>query len=133
MGLKKMPGLAGGPDIKQEPSHPKPAARLWRESLPQCSPYSRGRTGTGEMGTCWPHLQHQASSTLVPCRLGVGGVFDPFSSPLRSGNGQMDGEAWRQYPWGLNPDASSLKPGGRGLTRPKKETSSLHSPCIMER
>lgn len=38
MELKKMPGLAGGPDIKQKPSHPKPGTRLWRGSLPQCPP-----------------------------------------------------------------------------------------------
>lgn len=50
MELKK-PGLAGGPDIKREPSHPKPGSRLWREQLPQCLLLQRkeGYWGTGDM------------------------------------------------------------------------------------
>lgn len=55
--------------------------------------------------------------------------------PLRGGHrGVESGEARRQLPWGLSPGASQLKSEGQELVRANgKETSSLHSPCLMER
>lgn len=50
MELKKMSGLAGGPDFKQEPSHPKPGTRLWRGSLPQCPPTPKEGRVLGRWG-----------------------------------------------------------------------------------
>lgn len=43
-------------------------------------------------------------------------------------------EAMRQLPWELSPGASYLTSEGQELVRAnEKETSSLHSPCLMER
>lgn len=96
MGLKKMSGLTGRLDIKQEPSHPKPDTRLCvcGGVVTPVSPYSKGRTGTGEMGTHWPRLPSTSRlfHTAFPCRLGVGGVLDSFSSPLRSSNRLENGD-----------------------------------------
>lgn len=65
------------------------------------SPHSRGGKDAGEMGTCWPHLQHHACPHSVPMQAEIGGVLEPFSSPLRSGSGPENWKAQRSSLGGL--------------------------------
>lgn len=69
MGLKKKPGLAGGPDIKGGPSYPKPGSRLGKDGY-----WGDGDTTVSSSASCLFH-------TSFPRRLGWEGSLIP-SLPL---------------------------------------------------
>lgn len=85
MGLKNRPGLAGGPDIKRGPSHPKPGTRLGRGSLPQCPPTPEEGWVLGRWGHDGLIFSIMPLPHIVPTQAPVGGVLDPLSSPLLCG------------------------------------------------
>lgn len=86
----KEPGLARGPDIKQEPSHPKPGIRLWRGSCPSAPQFQRkeGCGGLGHAGLMGLGAYRSLTFSIMPLPHsvpmeagGMGGVTEPFFSP----------------------------------------------------
>jgi hypothetical protein len=96
------------------------------------SPYSRGRMGTGEMGTCWPHLRHHAFS-IQRFQAGLGWAGSLIPSLLLK-EVAMDWRPWKAGDSSLRGLTQTLHHWNQeGEGWPKREPSFLPNPCIMER